>query len=313
MFEGFFYLLRDQGVPVSPTGFLQLQRALHLGLIGSLEDFYAVARAILVKRARHFDLYDQVFAHHFHGRKMAQSDAVELSEALKKTLLEWLKEPEFLASLPESEQEKLATMTPDEVVQYFLDRLAEQTEEHQGGNRWIGTGGTSPVGHSGHHPGGMRVGGQSRQRSAVKVAMERRYVDYGHQVRLSPRQMAEALRTLRHLAPVGPKDRLDVPATVDQTVRNGGEIDFVFGRRIKDKLSVLLFLDNGGWSMMPYIERTRLLFQQAKGSFARLRTFYFHNCIYDRVWEDVQRYDRDSTGRPRHPGDRRRGCRHGLL
>ncbi len=295
MFETFFYQLRDRGVPVSPSSFIQLQKALSKGLIRSLDDFYVVARAVMVKRARHFDLYDQVFGHYFKGKEWPEAGAQELTDELRGTLMEWLKTPEFLQTLDSSEQEKLSKMTPEEVMQYFLDRLAEQTEQHHGGSKWIGTGGRSPVGHSGFHPGGMRVGGQSRNQSAIKVALERRYVDYGADSRLSSKQMSEALRAIRDMAPVGPRDELDIDATVNQTVRNAGEIEFVFERRVRDKLSVFLLLDNGGWSMMPYIDRTRLLFQHARDSFRKMRTFYFHNCVYDRIWEDPQRYQKPLT------------------
>ncbi len=292
MFETFFYELRDKGLGISASSFLQLQKALAEGLVTDLNDFYVVARAILVKRERHFDLYDRVFAHHFQGKAFEGPDVVELEEELRRTLLEWLKDPRFLESLPADEQEKLSGMTPDEVVQYFLDRLAEQTEAHHGGNRWIGTGGTSPVGHSGFHPGGMRVGGQSRNRSAVKVALDRRYIDYAADSLLTAKQMGEALRAVRDMAPVGPRDELNIDRTIYQTVRNAGEITFEFDRRVRDKLSVFLFIDNGGWSMHPYIQRTRALFQHARDAFKRLRIFFFHNCIYDRVWEDPQRYAR---------------------
>ena len=289
MFETFFYQLRTRGVPVSPTMLLRLHQALSSGLISDLNDFYVVARSLMVKRARHFDLYDQVFAHYFEGKTLAPLNVVELDEDLRQTLLDWLNQPEYLDSLPESERKMLESMTPDEVVQYFLDRLAEQTEAHQGGSRWIGTGGTSPVGHGGFHPGGMRVGGGPGNRSAVKVALDRRYIEYNDETLLTVRQLGDALRAIRDMAPIGPKDRLDVDQTIYDTVKNGGEIELVFGRRIKDKLNVFLLIDNGGWSMTPYVSRTRALFGLARNTFKQLRTFFFHNCIYDRVWEDPQR------------------------
>ncbi len=291
MFEGFFNQLRSHGLPVSPKSFMQLQQALDAGLVDDLEDFYAVARALLVKSERHFDLYDRVFATWFEGKEFVDPSGA-LTEDLRRTLAEWLRDPEFLAGLPDDEKEALAGMTPDEVAQYFLDRLKDQSEAHHGGNRWIGTGGTSPVGHGGVHPGGMRVGGGPGRSSAIKVAMDRRYVDYSEDRILSERQMAEALRALRHRAPVGPKDRLDIDASIRETVRQGGEIELVFDRRLKDKLSVFLFIDNGGYSMWPYVTMTRALFHHARDSFRRLRTFFFHNCVYDTVWEDPRRVDK---------------------
>ena len=293
MFEAFFYQLRDHGVAVSPTNFLQLQKALQGGLVLSLEDLYVVTRALLVKKERQFDLYDRLFAHHFKGAELPEDLAQELHAEIEAMLREWLSDPQTLAELPEDVREAIQGMSPEELVQYFKDRLADQDEAHHGGNRWIGTGGTSPVGHSGYHPGGMRVGGRSRNKSAVKVAMERRYLDYSDEQRLSSQQMAEALRTLRHLAPMGPRDELNIDETIRETVRQGGEIQLAFDRRLRDRLRVFLFIDNGGLSMDPYVARTRTLFQHARDIFSHreegLRTFFFHNCIYDTVWEDPQR------------------------
>jgi len=270
--------------------FLQLQRALSEGLVQDLNDFYVVARALMVKRERHFDLYDRVFAHYFEGKELDGPELRELEQELVSTLLGWLNDPQFLDQLPAGEREKLQQMSPDEVVQYFLDRLAEQTEAHHGGSRWIGTGGRSPVGHGGYHPGGMRVGGSSRGGSAIKVALDRRYIDYSSDSLLTSKHMREALRALRHMAPAGPRDELNIEQTIYNTVKNAGEIELVFDRRMRDKLEVFLLIDNGGWSMYPYVERTRVLFNHARDTFSRLRTFFFHNCIYDRVWEDPQRH-----------------------
>ena len=291
MFEGFFTQLRSHGLPVSPKSFMQLQEALDVGLVEDLEDFYAVARALLVKSERHFDLYDRIFATYFEGAEF-EDPAEALTDDIKNMLAEWLGDPSFMEGLPEEEKEALAGMTPDEIMQYFMDRLKDQTEAHSGGSRWIGTGGTSPVGHGGYHPGGMRVGGGPGRSSAIKVAMDRRYVDYSEDRLLTERQMGEALRALRHRAPVGPKDNLDIDESIRETVRQGGEIELVFDRRLKDKLSVFLFIDNGGYSMWPYVSMTRALFHHARDSFRQLRTFFFHNCVYDTVWEDPQRRDK---------------------
>ena len=292
MFEGFFYELRSVGVPVSPTSFLRLQRALAGGLVTGLDDLYAVARALLVKTERQFDLYDRVFAHHFQGAELDPALLNQLEADVEHLLREWLKDPEVLAGLPEELQAAFEEMSPEEVVKYFLDRLAEQKEAHHGGNKWIGTGGTSPVGHGGVHPGGMRVGGQSQGHSAIKVALERRYAEYADDRVLTYRQLGEALSAVRHLTPTGPRDHLNVDETIRRTVRQGGEIELAFDRRLLDKLEVFLFLDNGGWSMDPFLPLTRALFHSARDSFKRLRTFYFHNCIYDGVWEDARRRDK---------------------
>ena len=181
MFVQFFYMLRERGVPVTPTSFLRLQKALSLGVIGSVDDFYTAARSILVKSERYFDTYDQVFAHYFKGATIEAPEDAELSDIARALLDEWLKHPQELAEALGLDENELAKYTPEELIRYFLERLKDQTEAHHGGNRWIGTSGTSPVGHSGNHPGGMRVGGASRNRSAVKVAMERRYRDYSQE------------------------------------------------------------------------------------------------------------------------------------
>jgi uncharacterized protein with von Willebrand factor type A (vWA) domain len=290
MFTTFFYLLRQVGIPVSPTSFLRLQKALSMGLITSLDDFYTAARAILVKSERYFDLYDQVFAHHFEGAELKEPDEFELSEVARAMLDEWLKDPKGLADALGIDEEFLKKMSPEELLQYFLDRLKEQTEAHHGGGKWIGTGGTSPVGHSGFHPGGMRVGGISRNKSAVKVAMDRRYRDYSQEGPLTQAQIGEALKRLRNLVPTGPKDVINIDETIYQTMKNAGEIEIVFDRSLKDRLKVILAIDNGGWSMEPYIELVQTLFNYSRAQFKELRTFFFHNTIYDNLWEDPPRF-----------------------
>ncbi|MGZ6290795.1 MAG: vWA domain-containing protein [Syntrophales bacterium] len=289
MFVEFFYTLRERGLPVSPTSFLRLQKALSLGMIQSVDDFYTTARAILVKSERYFDLYDQVFAHFFRGIALKAPEEIELTEIVKALLEEWLKNPAQIAEALGLDESKLKDMTPEELIQYFLDRLKDQTEAHHGGNRWIGTGGTSPVGHSGYHPGGMRVGGQSRNKSAVKVAMERRYRDYSQEGPLTAVQMGEALKRLRRMIPSGPKDIVNVDKTIYETMRNAGEIEIIFDRRLSDRLKIILMIDNGGWSMDPYVEVVQTLFHYARSQFKDLKIYYFHNTIYSRVWQDAER------------------------
>jgi len=290
MFTKFFYLLRQVGIPVSPTSFLRLQKALGMGLITSIDDFYTAARSILVKSERYFDLYDQVFAHHFEGAELKEPEEFELSEVARAMLEEWLKDPKGVADALGIDEESLKKLTPEELLQYFLDRLKEQTEEHHGGSKWIGTGGTSPVGHSGYHPGGMRVGGVSRNKSAIKVAMDRRYRDYSQEGPLTQAQIGEALKRLRNMVPVGPMDEINIDETIYQTMKNAGEIEIVFDRSIRDRLKVILAIDNGGWSMDPYIEVVQTMFNYARAQFKELRTFFFHNTIYDNVWEDPPRF-----------------------
>ncbi len=289
MFIDFFYTLKKVGIPVSPTSFLRLQKALGLGVINSLNDFYTAARSILVKSERYFDLYDQAFAHYFEGAELAEPDEFVLTDVARAMLEEWLKDPEGLAQALGVDEEELSKLSPEELIQYFLDRLKEQTEAHHGGSKWIGTGGTSPVGHSGFHPGGMRVGGVSRNKSAVKVAMDRRYRDYSQEGPLTQSQIGEALKRLRNMVPVGPKDQVNIPETIYQTMKNAGEIEIIFDRSLKDRLKVILAIDNGGWSMDPYIEMVQVLFNYARAQFKELKTLFFHNTIYDYLWEDPPR------------------------
>jgi uncharacterized protein with von Willebrand factor type A (vWA) domain len=289
MFVDFFYLLKKVGIPVSPTSFLRLQQALSMGLVNSVDDFYTSARTILVKSEKYFDLYDQVFAHQFQGVELKEPTEFELSEVARTLLDEWLKDPEALAAALGINEKELSKLSPEELIQYFLDRLKEQTEAHHGGSKWIGTGGTSPVGHSGYHPGGMRVGGISRNKSAVKVAMDRRYRDYSQEGPMTASQMGEALKRLRNMVPFGPKDKVNIDKTIYQTMKNAGEIEIVFDRSLKDRLKVILAIDNGGWSMEPYIELVQTLFNYARAQFKDLKTFFFHNTIYDFLWEDPPR------------------------
>ena len=290
MFTRFFYLLREVGVPVSPTSFLRLQKALGMGLITSMNGFYTAARSILVKSERYFDLYDQVFAHHFQGAELKDPDEFELSEVAQAMLEQWLRDQEGMAEALGVDEEELKKLSPEELLQYFLDRLKEQTEEHHGGSKWIGTKGTSPVGHSGYHPGGMRVGGVSRNKSAVKVAMDRRYKDYSQEGPLTQAQIGEALKRLRNMVPSGPKDVINIDETIYQTMKNAGEIEIIFDRDLKDRLKVILAIDNGGWSMDPYIEVVQTVFNYARAQFKELKTFFFHNTIYDHLWEDPARF-----------------------
>ncbi|MGD9731620.1 MAG: VWA domain-containing protein [Desulfamplus sp.] len=290
MFISFFYKLKDVGIPVTPTSFLTLQKAMSMGLINSLDDFYTCARAVLVKSERYFDLYDQVFAYYFDGVPLPDIDGFEIDEIAKAMLDEWLKNPKQLADALGIDESQLAKLTPDQLIEYFKERLKDQKGRHEGGNKWIGTGGTSPVGHSGYHPGGMRVGGESRNKSAVKVAAERRYKDYSARGVLTQAMMGEALKRLRNMVPTGPKDQINVDETIYRTMKNGGEIELIFDPSMKDRLKVILAIDNGGWSMDPYISVVQTLFDYARSQFKEVKTYFFHNTIYDCVWEDPARY-----------------------
>ncbi|MBC8463867.1 MAG: hypothetical protein H8D61_02705 [Deltaproteobacteria bacterium] len=290
MFVSFFYKLKEVGVPVSPTSFLTLQKALSKGLVNSVNDFYTSSRTILIKSERYFDLFDQVFAHQFEGAELPDIEGIELDEIIRALLDEWLQNPKALAEMLDIDESEIGKLTPQELIEYFKERLKEQDERHDGGSKWIGTGGTSPVGHSGYHPGGMRVGGVSQGKSAVKVALDRRYKDYSLTGPLTQSMIGEALKRLRNLIPVGPKDQVNIDETIYQMMKNGGEIEIVFDRSIKDRLKVILAIDNGGWSMDPYIPVVQTLFDYARDQFKDLKTYFFHNTIYDNIWKDMTRF-----------------------
>lgn len=289
MFIDFFYRLREQGVPVSPTAFLTLNRALLKGLIGSVDDLYIAARSILVKSERYFDLYDQVFAYHFEGTSLPSNKALILDEIALQMLRQWTQNPGATARMLGEDEEHLQNLTVEELLAYFMERLQEQKGEHHGGSKWIGTGGTSPVGHSGYHPGGMRIGGESIDKSALKIATERRYRDYSGQGPLNQARIGEALKRLRKLAPAGARDRINIEKTITRTVKIGGEIEIVFEQGLKDRLKVILAIDNGGWSMEPHVKIVQTLFDYARSQFKDMKTYYFHNTIYDTLWKDPTR------------------------
>ena len=222
MFTSFFYILRKQKVPVSITEWMTLMHALAQGCINSLDDFYFLARAVLVKSEAYYDQYDVAFQEYFSG-KTSPADITE-------QVMEWLKDPLNRMNLTREEQAAMDKMNLDELMKELENRLKEQTSQHDGGNRWIGRGGTSPFGHSGTHPGGIRVGGHSRGRSAVQIAQERRFRNYRHDLTLDVRQMKVALKRLRRLSRTGVEDELDLDGTIATTAKNAGDIEFVWRR-----------------------------------------------------------------------------------
>ncbi len=289
MFNELFYGLREERVPVGTQEWLALMHALSLGLHGSsLERFYNIARACLIKHESHFDAFDRVFLSVFKGVEGSLDNITE-------ELLEWLRDPENFRELSPEEREALERLTGDELMRKFLETLAEQTERHDGGGRWIGTGGRSPYGHGGTHPTGIRVGGPGGRRSAMKVAEERRFQDYRTDVTMDVRQMKVALKRLRQLTRDGNQTELDIDETIDETCRNAGEIEMVFRAPRRNEVRVLLLMDVGG-TMMPYFEPvSRLLtaMHEQRGLRA-FDAFYFHNCIYDHVYSGA-RLTRDTA------------------
>lgn len=282
LFLSFFYRLRGRGLKVTPTQWLTVIESMAKGLHGSsLIGFYSLTRSILVKDESELDDFDQVFAAHFEGVE-------EHAAKIEKDVFDWLSDPIAPYKIDPAWQKMLDEVDVEALREEFERRLKEQTEKHDGGNRWIGTGGTSPFGHSGHHPGGIRVGGQGRGGSAVQVAAERRYREHRKDLVLDTRQFGVALKKLRALKKEGPREELNVDATIDKTAREGGEIELVFEPPRENNLSLLLAMDVGG-SMEPYRRLTNLLFSAAHSArhFKVFEHVYFHNCVYDNVYRDA--------------------------
>jgi uncharacterized protein with von Willebrand factor type A (vWA) domain len=284
MFLEFFYALREAGVPVGTQEWLAFVRALELGLHGSsLFRFYHLGRACLVKSEAYFDAYDRAFLRVFVGVEGTVDD--EMSERL----LDWLRDPKALPDLTPEQLAELERLSHDELMRKFLETLAEQTERHDGGDKWVGTGGRSPYGHGGTHPTGIRVGGPGRSRSAMKVAEERRFRDYRTDVALDVRQLRVGLRKLRQLARSGLATELDLDETIDETCRNAGEIELVFRAPRRNDVRVLLLMDVGG-TMDPFYEPVSQLLtalHEERGLRA-FESLYFHNTIYDVLYSSGQ-------------------------
>ncbi len=280
MLVEFLYELRRRGVAVSSQEWLGLMKALALGLHeSSLDGFYHLARACLVKDVARFDAFDTAFAHTFRG---ATSDALALVDELR----DWLKDAKNQRSLPPEELAKLTGLPLDELRELFRKRLQEQKERHDGGSKWIGTGGTSPFGRGGRHPAGIRLG-EGGGKSAVQVAEERRFRAYRKDLVLDVRQIDLALRLLRDLGRDGAPIELDLDGTIEATARNLGDIEVVQRPLRRNRTKVTLLMDVGG-SMDEHTHLVERLFTAASrnGRFARFRAFYFHNCVYEHVYED---------------------------
>lgn len=287
MFVDFFFALRAEGVPVTILEWMTLMEALYMGMAGaSLTRFYHLARSVLVKSETYYDQYDVAFGRYFRG--------IEAPSELLEQVSEWLSNPlpPYLFSEAERDEllDKLGEPDWEKLRAALEERLRTQDSPHHGGSRWIGTGGTSPFGHSGYHPGGVRIGGESYGRSAVKVASERNYAGYRGDETLGIRQFEMALRKLRQFSTRidGPKDELDLDATIDETCRNAGSLKLVWTRPRKNTVKLIVLMDIGG-SMYPYANICSQLFSAVhKAShFKDIRFYYFHNCVYDFVYEDA--------------------------
>ena len=286
LFVDFVALLREYGVPASVKDLLELNRGVEKGLVNSLDDLFVFARLCFVRKSDHMDAYERAFALYFFGvdiPPVAEGDP-ELFHT--KQFREWLEQQVREGKLPPRAVWEYA---PEELMKRFWDTVREQMEAHHGGTRWIGTRGASPFGHSGNAARGVRVHGQSGNRSALKVIGDRRYIQYSDKNRLREENLRQALETMKHMKAEGPRDRLNLDETIRRTAKNGGEIDLVFERDLRDKISVVLLIDNGGYSMQPFVGLTRMLFSKLHERFEDLATYFFHNTLYDKVYTDDRR------------------------
>jgi uncharacterized protein with von Willebrand factor type A (vWA) domain len=289
MFIAFVEQLRAAGLPVSITEYLTLMGAMKAGICNySIEDFYFLSRATLVKDERHLDRFDQVFASVFKGLEHPPGDPnTELPQ-------EWLRKIAEKTLTPEEKAAIEALGGFDKLMQTLRERLAEQTGRHQGGNKWIGTGGTSPFGAYGYNPEGVRIGqADSRNRRAVKVWDKREFRDLDGDSALGARTMKIALRRLRRFARQGAATELDLAGTIKATASNAGSLDLKMVPERHNAVKVLLLLDIGG-SMDDHVRASQELFSAARSEFKHFEHFYFHNCVYERVWRENRRRDETS-------------------
>lgn len=287
MLIDFFYTLRAARLPVSVKEYLTLLEALKEGVIGpSIDDFYFLARTTLVKDEALFDKFDRAFGAYFKGVEM-------LTDFGKEIPLEWLQKVLERELSPE-EKAAIEKMGWDELMDTLKKRLEEQKERHEGGSKWIGTGGTSPFGHGGYNPQGVRIGGPGRNRSAVKVWEQRAYRDYDDSLELGTRNIKVALRRLRRFAREGSEMELDLDDTIHATAANAGLLDIKMVPERHNKVKVLLLMDVGG-TMDEHIQRVEELFSAAKSEFKHLEFYYFHNCVYDFMWKNNRRRYSEKT------------------
>ena len=291
MFLEFFYLLRARGLDVSINEWMTLVEALDKGLAkASLTGFYHLCRSILIKTESDYDKFDQVFAEYFKG--------VETPEDLPEEFWKWLEEGDIERALDDLGDKELFAKELDELLRMFEERIKEQKERHDGGNYWIGTGGTSTMGRGGYNPAGIRVGGRSRHKTALQVAGERNFKDFREDAILDIRSFQMAFRKLRQYSSrVDGQERvLDVDKTVDETCDNGGLLSLAYEKPRKNTVKVLLLIDSEG-SMLPYSRLCNRLFQAVSRSnhFKDLKIYYFHNAIYDQLYTTPHCKMRDSV------------------
>jgi uncharacterized protein len=292
MLIDFFYTLRSAKLPVSVKEYLVLLEALKEGVVGpnsdaddgsgyKIDDFYYLSRTALVKDEKHYDKFDRAFASYFKGVEM-------VADFTKEIPLDWLRKNLELQLSPE-ELAKIEKMGWDELMETLKKRFEEQKERHEGGNKWIGTGGTSPFGAYGQNPQGIRIGqDKGRNKSAVKVWDQRAYKDYDDTQELGTRNIKIALRRLRKFAREGAHDELDLDDTIRSTAANAGWLDIKMVPERHNNVKVLLLMDVGG-TMDEHIHRVEEMFSASKTEFKHLEFYYFHNCVYDFMWKNNRR------------------------
>ena len=283
MLIDFFLKCKSAGLPVSTKEFLMLLEAMQADVISpSIDEFYYLSRASLIKDETKYDKYDKVFGEYFKGIE-------SLHELAKEIPLEWLIKKNELQLTPEEKAlvEKLGGW--DKLMETLKKRLEEQKERHEGGNKWIGTAGRSPFGANGFNPEGIRIGQEKgRNRSAVKVWDQRSYKDYDDSVELGIRNIKMALRRLRKFAREGAEDELNLDGTIESTARNAGYLDIKMQPERHNTIKVLMLMDVGG-TMDDHIKQAEELFSASKAEFKHLEYYYFHNCVYDYLWKNNRR------------------------
>jgi len=280
--EYFFYL--KQRLPVSITEYMTLMEALNQGLIGNMVEFYYISRSILCKNEHHFDLYDIAFVNFF------KDAGLKFPDEIKEELWKWLEKNIKILHLPFDLGQLSRYFNSEDLEKQFRKLLGDQDKEHNFGNRWIGTQGTSPFGHSGKNPMGMRVAGDYGMHSAIKIAQKRIFKDYRKDLALDTRQIKVALKRLKKLDDIGKKDELDLDKTINETCKNGGDIELILKKRRKNNVKIVLLMDVGG-TMDPYTHMVNLLFSAAYNlsHWKDFKYFYFHNCIYDKLYFNARR------------------------
>ncbi len=289
MLINFFQGLRDAGVPVTTRELLDLLEGMKRQVVfGSVDDFYYFSRTCMVKDEKYFDRFDRAFGLHF-------KDLEALDDVIEALIPDdWLRS-EFMKNLSEEEKAQIESLGGlEKLIEEFKKRLEEQEKRHEGGNKWIGTGGTSPFGQEGYHPEGIRVGPNGRNKKAVKVWEKRDFKNLDDSVELGTRNIKVAMRRLRKFARTGAADELDLDDTISSTARNAGLLDIKMVPERHNAVKVLLFFDVGG-SMDPHVRVCQELFSAARTEFKHMEYFYFHNFLYESVWKNNVRRHNERT------------------